>query len=95
MNWRVDIAKVPLVRRNLTIGLHVPLSRKQIKLLLCKSRVDHSKRNTVESGVPSSEEGVFPPRWLSERPCVEQNETLTCQASTEYPQCASDAIPRK
>jgi hypothetical protein len=60
MHRGVDITEVPLVRRNLTIGLHVPFSRQKVELLLCESWVHHSQRNTMKSGIPGREEWVFP-----------------------------------
>ena len=56
----IDVSKVPLVRWDLPIWLHVPLSRQQVELLLRERRVDHRERNTVECGIPSCEKRIFP-----------------------------------
>lgn len=56
----VDIGKVPFIRRDLTIGLHVPLAGEQIELFLCKVRIDHGQWDTMESGIPRGEERVLP-----------------------------------
>lgn len=60
VDGRVDVAKVPLVRGQGTVGLHVPLSGHEVELLLRKRRVDHGERDTVEGRVPRSEPGVLP-----------------------------------
>lgn len=60
MHRRIDVAEIPLVRRDLSIGLHVPFPCQQVQLFLCKGRVYDSQRDTMEGRVPSSEEGVLP-----------------------------------
>ncbi len=57
---RIDIAKVPLVRRQLSVRVHVPLASEEVKLLLGKVRVDHGDGYAVESRVPSGEERILP-----------------------------------
>lgn len=57
---RIDIAEIPFVRRDLAVGFHVPFPRKQIKLLLREGRVDDCQGYTVERGIPSSKERIFP-----------------------------------
>jgi hypothetical protein len=56
----VYITKVPLVSWNLAVRFHVPLSGEHVKLFFRKSRIDKSKWDAVECGIPSSEEGVLP-----------------------------------
>jgi len=60
VNGRVDISKVPFVSGESTIGFHVPFSSHDVELFLGVSGIDHGERNAVESGIPDSEEGVFP-----------------------------------
>jgi hypothetical protein len=43
------LAEIPLIGRQGAVGLHVPLTRHEVELILCVGRVDHSKRNTMES----------------------------------------------
>lgn len=40
VNRGIDISKIPFICGNLTVGFHVPLPSKQIKLLLSKSGID-------------------------------------------------------
>src|SRR5947209_164524 len=40
--------------------MHVPFSCKKVKLLLGEVRVDHSKWNAMERGIPCSKERIFP-----------------------------------
>lgn len=54
MDWRVNITEVPLVSRDLTIGLHVPLPRQKVKLFFGERRINHGQRDAVESRVPLS-----------------------------------------
>ena len=61
MHGRVDIAKVPFIGWDLAVGLHVPLARQEIQLLLCKQGIYDGEWDAVESGVPSREEWVLPP----------------------------------
>ena len=61
VHGRVHVAKVPFVCRDLAVGLHVPLAREEIELLLRERRVDERERDAVERRVPSREERVFPP----------------------------------
>lgn len=60
MHGRVHIPKVPLVRWNLPVRLHVPLACKYVELLLGECGVNEGQRNAVERRVPCSEEWVFP-----------------------------------
>ena len=57
---RIDVAKIPLVRRDLAIRLHVPFPSQQVELLLRECRINDSERNAMECSVQSSEEGIFP-----------------------------------
>lgn len=60
VNRRIDVSEIPLIGGNLTIGLHVPLASKQVKLLLGKSGINDSQWDTVECRVPCSKEWIFP-----------------------------------
>lgn len=63
MDGGVDVTKVPLVGGDLTVGMHVPLTGEQIKLLLGKFGVNHGKRDAVEGSIPSGKERVLPHIW--------------------------------
>lgn len=60
MYWRVDIGEVPFICRDLPVRFHVPFTGEQVKLLLCKRRIDYGKRNAMESAVPCCEVRIFP-----------------------------------
>lgn len=60
MHGRVDVSEIPLIRRQLSVGMHVPLSGKQVELFLRKLRVHHGKRNTVERRIPCGKERILP-----------------------------------
>ena len=57
---RVDVAEVPLVGRDLAVGVHVPLAQHQLQLLLAEVRVDERQGEDVEGEVPGRVPGVFP-----------------------------------
>ncbi len=60
MHWRIDVAKRPLIRRQLPVRMHVPLAQQQNKLVLGKIGVHKRQRNRVERQVPGREPGIFP-----------------------------------
>ena len=41
LNWRVDIAEIPLIGRYLPGGVQIDLVKQQIELLLSKIRIDN------------------------------------------------------
>ena len=57
---RVHVAEGPLVRRQLTVGVHRPLAAQQQQLLLGRGRVDVRQRDAVEGEVPRGEPRVLP-----------------------------------
>ena len=57
---RVDVAEVPLVGRQLAVGVHVPLARQQHELALGELRVDQGERDAVEGQVPGGVPGILP-----------------------------------
>ena len=57
---RVDVAEVPLVGRDLAVGVHVPLAQHQLELLLAEVGVDERQGEDVEGEVPGRVPGVFP-----------------------------------
>ena len=63
---RIDVAERPLVRRDLAVGVHVPLAREQEQLLLREVGIDHRERR--RSGTPC--------------PTRRTTGTPTCPAST-------------
>ena len=60
VNRRVDVAKVPFIGGDLSVGVHAPFAGEEIELLLCESRIDHCERDAVKGCVPGGEEGVLP-----------------------------------
>lgn len=56
----IDVSKIPLICRDLPVGLHVPLPSKQVKLFFGERGVNHRQWNTVERGIPCSEEWILP-----------------------------------
>ena len=60
MNRRVDVAEIPLVGRNLAVGVHVALAQHQLQLLLAEIRVHQRQREDVESEVPGRVPGILP-----------------------------------
>ena len=60
MHRRIHVAKRPLVGRQLTVRVHVPLARQQDELTFGKFGVNDCQRETVEGEIPSGEPGVLP-----------------------------------
>ena len=60
MNWRVDIAKCPLVGRQLPIRMHIPFMKEQKYLLLGKIHINQAHCYAMECQVPRCEPGIFP-----------------------------------
>ena len=60
MHRRVDVAEVPLVGRDLAVGVHVPLAQHQLQLLLAEVRVDERQGEDVEGEVPGGVPGILP-----------------------------------
>ena len=60
MHRRIDVAEVPLVGRNLAVGVHVALAQHQLELLLAEIRVHQRQGEHVEGQVPGRVPGVLP-----------------------------------
>src|SRR5271156_5230613 len=60
VDWRVDIAEVPLICRNLAAGVHVKPFEHEIDLLLGELGVHDRYRDRVEREVPGRIPGIFP-----------------------------------
>src|SRR5580765_5671898 len=60
MHRGIHISKCPFVRRQLTVGMHVPLAEQQDELLLGKIRINNSQRDAVKRQVPSGVPGILP-----------------------------------
>jgi len=60
MHGRIDVSEGELVRRDLTVRVHVPLPQHQDELLLGELRVNHREGNGVEGEIPGREPGVLP-----------------------------------
>src|SRR5262249_21217189 len=48
MHRRIHIAESPLVRRQLSVRMHIPLAQKKCELLLSEIRIDLRERNAME-----------------------------------------------
>src|SRR5690242_1717938 len=57
---RIHITECPLVRRQLTIWVHVPLAQQQNELLLGEIRIDQGKRHAMESEIPRGVPRILP-----------------------------------
>ena len=60
MHRRVDVAKVPLVGRELSVGMQIVGLEHQVQLLLAELFVYQGQGQDVEGQVPGSVPGVFP-----------------------------------
>ena len=60
MDRRVHVSKGKLVRRNLAIGVHVPLAQEKNKLLFGKIGVESGKGDHMKSQIPGRKPGVLP-----------------------------------
>ena len=60
MDRRVDVAEVPLVRRQLAARVEVQLVQHQLELVLGEVDVDHRQRHGVEGEVPRRVPRVLP-----------------------------------
>ena len=56
----VDVAEVPLVGRDLTVGVYVPLTQHQLQLLFTEVRIDERQGEDVEGEVPGGVPGILP-----------------------------------
>jgi hypothetical protein len=60
MDRRVHIAKVPLIGRDLTVGMEIEPGEHEVELLLGEVGVDGRQGNGVKRQIPSGIPGVFP-----------------------------------
>ena len=60
MHRRIHVAERPLVGRNLSVGMHVPLAQHQDELILGKIRIHQRQRNAVKRQVPCGVPGILP-----------------------------------
>ena len=60
MHRRIDIAEIPLIRRNLAARVDVEAAQHQPQLLLCEVEVHHGERHRVEGEVPGGIPRVLP-----------------------------------
>ena len=60
VHGRVDVVERPLVGRQLSVGMHVPLAQEQHQLLLGEVGVDERQRDAVEGQVPGGVPGILP-----------------------------------
>ena len=57
---RIDITEIPLIRRQLAVGMKVAFPGKQQQLLLGEIGVDQGQGKAMKGQVPGSKPGVFP-----------------------------------
>src|SRR5882724_10111916 len=57
---RIDVAEIPFVSRDLTVGMLVPFAQNDIELTLGEERVDQSEGNAMEREIPRRVPRVFP-----------------------------------
>src|SRR5439155_4267921 len=57
---RIDVAERPFVRRDLTVGMHVPLAQQELELALGEITIDEGERDAVEREVPRRVPGILP-----------------------------------
>ena len=57
---RIDVAEIPLVGRNLAVGVHVPLAQHQLQLLLAEIRIDERQCDHVKGQIPGRVPGILP-----------------------------------
>jgi hypothetical protein len=60
VHGRVDVAEVPLVRRDLAVGVQVEAAQQQVQLALGEGEIDHRQGDGVEGEVPGREPRVLP-----------------------------------
>ena len=60
VDGRVHVAEVPLVRRDLAVGVHVPLAQHQHELVLGESGVDEGQDHAVKRQIPGGEPRELP-----------------------------------
>ena len=60
MHRRIHVAEGKLIRRNLPVGMHVPLAQQQDKLLLGEVRIEPREGDHVERQVPCREPRILP-----------------------------------
>jgi len=60
MDRRIDVTEVPLVGRQLAVGMGVPLAGKQQQLALGELGIDEGQRQAVKGRIPGGEPGVLP-----------------------------------
>ena len=60
MHRRIDVAKIPLVGRDLAVGVHVMLAQHQLQLLLAEIRIHERQREHVEGKIPGRVPGILP-----------------------------------
>src|SRR6516225_4960598 len=58
--WRVDVAEIPLIGRDLTGRVQIDLAQKQVELLLGEIAIDNRQRERVKREVPRGEPGILP-----------------------------------
>src|SRR5262245_27235736 len=60
MDGRINIAKIPLVRRNLAVGMEVEIAKHKELLLFGEIEIHQRQGNRVKGEIPSCIPGIFP-----------------------------------
>ena len=59
MHRGIDITKLPLIGRQLPVGVHVPFTRHQIQLSFGKIGIDQRKGDAVKGQIPGRVPGIL------------------------------------
>src|SRR3954447_10561934 len=57
---RIHAIEIPLIRRNLSVWMGVPLAQHKDDLIFGELRIDERERGAVESQIPGGEPGKLP-----------------------------------
>ena len=60
MDGRIDVAEVPLIRGQLSVGMHVPLAQEQHKLFFGEAGIEKRERNHMKRQVPGRIPRILP-----------------------------------
>src|SRR5262249_46780154 len=60
MDRRIDVAKIPLVRRNLSIGMEIEIAQHEKLLFFGEIKIHQRQADGVEGQIPSCIPGIFP-----------------------------------
>src|SRR2546422_10788247 len=67
---RIDVAEIPFVSGQLTVGMLVPFAQDDIELVLREMGIDQRERDAMERKVPRRIPGKLPFVWHRHHPLV-------------------------